>query len=77
MAIHLRIRRYGRMNVRLAEENYLAVGLRNLLAPQVPWEGCGGGAHDTDEVVLPRLDCFLGHVAAMIVREYELVCHAR
>ena len=55
----------------------MAFGLRNRLVPQVPWEGCDGAVHDTDKVVLPRLDGFFGNVAAMIIGEYELVGHAR
>ena len=73
----MRVRQYGSMGVGLAEEHELAFSLRNRLAPQVPWEGCGGAAHDTDKVVLPCLDLFFGNVAAMIIGDYELVCHAR
>ena len=61
------------MNVGLAEEPLLAFILRNRLAPQVPWEGCGGAAHDTEEVVLPLLDFFFGNIAVMVIGEYELV----
>ena len=65
------------MDVLLVEEHELAFGLQNRLVPQVPWEGCGGAAHDIDEVVLPCLDFFFGNVAAMIIGEYKLVGHAR
>ena len=60
----------------MAEEHKLEFGLRNRLAPQVSWEGCGSAAHDTDEVVLPSLDLFFVNVTAMIIGEYELVGHA-
>ena len=75
LTVHMRVRRYVRMDVGLAEEHELAFGLRNCLAPQVLRECGGGAAHDTDKVVLPCLDRLFWDVAAMIIREYELVCH--
>ena len=77
LAVNMPVRLYGRMDVGLAEEHDLAFGLRNRLTPQVSRECGGGGAHDTDKVVLSCLDRLFGDVTAMIVGEYELVCHAR
>ena len=42
--------------MRLLEEEELAIGLWNGLAPQVEWEGFGGTAEDPSKMVLPGLD---------------------
>ena len=40
------------------------------------WESRRDAADDADEVVLPRLDRFFCYVAAMIVRQPQLLSHS-
>ena len=51
--------------------------LQDDLAPQVEGKGGSSAAEDGDETDLPNLDGFFRDVAAVIVRWYELVSHAR
>ena len=61
--------------MRLLEEEELAIGLWNGLAPQVEWKGFGGTAEDSNKVVLPGLDSAFCQVSTVIVRRDKLIGH--
>jgi len=74
--VDVRVCREVGMDIGLLEEEKLAFGLRDGLTPEVERESIGGAAKDTDEVVLPCLEGFLGYVSAVVVGGNQLVGHA-
>ena len=57
------------------EDQQLAFGLGDDLAPEVLGERCCGAAQDANEVIFPGLDGFFGEVAVVIIWWHELKSH--